>query len=126
MDEEWRILDDWPDFRISNLGRIYSIRRDRLVKASLDEHGYFRVNLSRDRVWKKIRVHRLVALLFVEGYFPGAHVKHKDGDTTNNAFSNLEWVDNGDLASHASRKSKERMPIDDEEEYRAWLRRSES
>jgi hypothetical protein len=41
---------------------------------------------------RPVEVHRLVARAFVPGYFEGATVDHLDGDKTNNAASNLEWV----------------------------------
>ena len=36
--------------------------------------------------------HRLVATCFVDGYFEGAVVNHKDGNTLNNHYTNLEWT----------------------------------
>tara|TARA_R110002126_G_C10066139_1_gene462155 strand:- start:64 stop:408 length:345 start_codon:yes stop_codon:yes gene_type:complete len=38
-----------------------------------------------------IKVHKLVALHFVDGYKEGLQVNHIDEDKTNNHSSNLEW-----------------------------------
>ena len=37
-------------------------------------------------------VHRLVAKYFVDGYFDGAVVNHKDCNKHNNRSTNLEWI----------------------------------
>lgn len=46
-------------------------------------------------------VHRVVALHFVDGYFDGAVVNHKDGNKSNNHYTNLEWVSRSDNNKHA-------------------------
>lgn len=40
---------------------------------------------------KSARVHRLVALAWVDGYFEGAQVDHIDGNRQNNTYTNLRW-----------------------------------
>lgn len=92
MEEEWVDIPDWPDYSISNFGDVLSHRTGKILKTSPDRYGYPSVNLSRYGDWKRIAVHRLVALSFVQGYFEGAEVKHKDGDKQNNHFENLMWV----------------------------------
>lgn len=51
----------------------------------------------------KIRLHRLVAILFVEN--PNGHneVNHKDGNKNNNESSNLEWASRAENMQHAVR-----------------------
>lgn len=43
-----------------------------------------------------VSVHRYVAHAWVNGYFKGAEVNHKDFDRTNNNAENLEWVSHSD------------------------------
>lgn len=100
MEERWKIIEDWPDYKVSDSGLVYSPRRDRLLKTSLNK-GYVVVNLQRDGLWKQVSVHRLVALAFVDGWFEGADVNHIDGDKTNNDYRNLEWVTRGGNVRHA-------------------------
>lgn len=51
-----------------------------------------RVELWKDGVHKTHLVSRLIAITFVDGYFDGATVNHKNGITTDNSASNLEWI----------------------------------
>lgn len=67
-------------------------RRGRILPQRVTCDGYKTVRLSRDANRRQFYVHVLVALAFVDGYFPGAEVNHKDFDRSNNDFSNLEWV----------------------------------
>ena len=39
-----------------------------------------------------IKVHRLVALYYIPTDNKKLEVNHKDGNTKNNSFTNLEWV----------------------------------
>ncbi len=94
--EEWKEIEDYPNYLISNYGRVFNSQRNRIVRGSLDRQGYIRVTLIQKNEYVSQAVHRIVAFAFVEGYFEGAVVRHKDGDESNNAAWNLEWVSNKD------------------------------
>jgi hypothetical protein len=49
----------------------------------------------------KIKVHRIVAKYFCEGYFDGAVVNHKDCNKLNNNADNLEWCTSSYNTRHA-------------------------
>lgn len=55
--------------------------------------GYLRVAIQKDCKPKKMFVHRLVAMNFIENPLNLAEVNHKDGNRLNNHVSNLEWCD---------------------------------
>lgn len=92
MQEEWREIEGWPDYQVSNLGRIWSNKRNRPLNTEGKPYKYTNVVLTGPLGYKSFRVHRLVALAFVDGYFDGAMVNHIDGVTNNNVATNLEWV----------------------------------
>lgn len=46
-------------------------------------------------------IHRLVAKYFCDGYAEGLVVNHKDGNKTNNHYTNLEWVTQSENVKHA-------------------------
>jgi len=48
-----------------------------------------------------LKVHRCVAFEFVDGYFDGAVVNHKDGNKLNNVAENLEWTTQKENMRHA-------------------------
>jgi hypothetical protein len=101
MDQEWTELEDWPGYSISPQGDVFCHRRQKVLKASMSSGGYLRVRLFRDGQWFVRDVHRLLALTFIDGYFEGAVVNHKDGVKTNNDPPNLEWVTGEDNTRHA-------------------------
>jgi len=102
MEEVWKTIVEYPNYMISNLGGVYSCRRDRMLKTSVNGKGYLQVNLENNGYWVTISVHRLVAFEFVDGFFNGAVVNHKDGVKTNCVSWNLEWITQRDNVQHGA------------------------
>lgn len=107
MIEEWREISDWPDYAISNLGRVKrtttygrgiagTIRKPVLVA------GYPAVALTnRDGRRKMLHIHRLVALAFLgDPPSPDFEVNHIDADRLNPRLDNLEWVTKSQNRKH--------------------------
>lgn len=82
-----------------NLGNIYSkdrkirnfIKPGRKLKPSKNSKGYLNVVLCKDGIQKTLKVHRLIALTFLENPNNYLEINHKDENKTNNSVSNLEW-----------------------------------
>ena len=93
MQEIWKDIVGYEGlYQVSNIGRVKSIKRDKILKEQLNERGYLRVSLSKNGKHKTWRVHRLVMITFI-GYVEGKdQVNHIDGDKTNNRLDNLEYV----------------------------------
>ena len=62
------------------------------MKPYKNHKGYLKVGLMKDGVYRKYRVHRLVAEAFIPNPNGCPEVNHIDGNKANNSFSNLEWV----------------------------------
>lgn len=115
MNEIWKEIENYEGYyEVSNLGRVKSVdrfvldtlgrlqhRKGKLKAQTLNQDGYLTVKLSKNGVDEKIAVHILVGKAFVDGYFEGAEINHKDFDRTNNVFTNLEWVTHCDNVSYS-------------------------
>ncbi|MGW3305910.1 HNH endonuclease [Streptomyces sp. NPDC001073] len=87
MNNVWKEHPDFPGYFVSSAGQVRG-RRGRIMKPHTVVGGYQRV-----RAAKKHRlIHVLVAEVFLGPKPEGYQVNHKDGDTSNNAASNLEYV----------------------------------
>ena len=94
---------------VSNFGRLKNIDwKDR--KIGDNGAGYKNVNMTYfvDGVQKskKFYVHRLVASLFCHNPNPEEYIQvnHKDGDKSNNHYSNLEWVSPSSNIKHSHKE----------------------
>lgn len=107
MKEIWKTVIDWPDYDVSNLGRVYNTKTKRMLNTTPHNR---KVVLFDGPEWFSTTLSRLVALVFVPGWFEGAEVGHKDGDKTNNRDWNLEWVTHQEIMrrSYASGAHKPR------------------
>lgn len=95
----WMVIPGLNDeFEAAADGRVRRVKfkgcpyRGRVLKPSLDRNGYPKVavHVAGKRKW--IPVHRLIAVTFLGPRPPGLQIDHIDGDKTNNAASNLEYV----------------------------------
>lgn len=91
---EWRTIEVFPDFKISNTGIIKNFKTGVIITQRL-HGGYYSITLgdSINNTRKIYRVHRLLAIYFIENSDPDKYkiVDHIDGCKTNNDLSNLRW-----------------------------------
>lgn len=74
--EQWKQIPDFPNYLISNMGRIYSGRLNRIDKGTYNEKGYHVIDLSYEKKRKKCRYCRLVAQAFCKGYSAEMEIHH--------------------------------------------------
>lgn len=99
--EIWKTIDDWPNYEVSNLGRVKNKNTGNIMKQTLGRDGrYLSVFLCNKGEENTQRVHRLVANAFL-GKRPGMMVNHIDGNKLNNRVSNLEWCTAKENNNHA-------------------------
>lgn len=100
---EWRPIPGFKGYLVSNEGKVQSRRNHKpiILKPYIDKYGYEVVGLIGDQGRKALKVHRAVALTFLEPIEGKTQVNHKDGVKTNNMLSNLEWVSNSENIIHA-------------------------
>lgn len=94
-------------FYATPFGEVYKLTKNGYEKRGWsNSRNYIHVSTS-DR--KSIKVHRIIAELFIPNPNNLPHVNHINGITTDNRVENLEWVTPGDNQRHAYR-SKLRVP----------------
>lgn len=99
MKEIWKIVADYPRYKVSNFGRVraeIAVRGKRVYPAGLltpflDGKGYPSVNLVDGKRRSRRTVHSLVATAFIGPCPKNKEVCHKDGTRTNCLLSNLRY-----------------------------------
>lgn len=101
--EEWKDLPGWPDYQVSNLGRIKSCRpigrnghrrNWRIMACPLGIDGYRKLTLTREGGYdfrSTARVCKMVATVFHGEPPPGFVTAHINGICTDDRAVNLEW-----------------------------------
>ena len=98
----WKKACGFSNYLCNENGEIYSIKKKKILKGSITNKGYKRVLLTKENgKTVQIRVHRLIAQTFLPNPENKPEVNHKDGNKTNNAVSNLEWVTTKENVQHA-------------------------
>jgi hypothetical protein len=91
MEEQWKQISDFPNYYISSFGNIKNAVSNKLLKPSI-KAGYYGVSLIYNEYRKSLRIHRLVALAFLDNPENKTDVNHKDKNKLNNHINNLEWM----------------------------------
>lgn len=78
-------------YLISDDGKVFSVRSNRLLTLGLSSAGYWRAELNINGKAQKYGVHRLVAEAFIPNPNNYPVVNHKDENPKNNTVDNLEW-----------------------------------
>ena len=95
--EEWKIIEDFDNYSVSNLGNIKRNRDGKLLKFwRHGKYGHQQVGLYKDGKSKKYLVHVLVARAFVPNPSNKPEVCHIDNSLNTNGFldnsaHNLVW-----------------------------------
>lgn len=106
--EIWRDIIGYEGlYQVSNCGRVKSLERtffsgkDGKIKQTYPErylknryaNGYVYVGLSKDGHVRKFKVHRLVAMAFIQNENAKPCIDHINGIRDDNRAENLRWVD---------------------------------
>lgn len=93
MQEIWKDIEGFEGkYKISNLGRVYSIKNDIILKPGYDGKKYSTVSLYNKKKYH-FKIHRLVAKYFIPNPNNYPQINHIDGNKQNNRIDNLEWCD---------------------------------
>ena len=94
MAERWRIIQDFPNYEVSSLGKVRNIKTLKILKPQHNKRGgnYPYVDLRYNGQRDCINIHNLVADNFLGPRPPDTDIHHKDTDRDNPAESNLEYL----------------------------------
>ncbi len=91
-------------FKVSSCGKVFSKRTNRVLKTHITKKGYevFSTRLAgRAGPASLLRVHRLVALTYIDNPENKPYVNHIDSNPLNNNVENLEWCTHRENTNHA-------------------------
>jgi hypothetical protein len=115
--EEWRFIQGFANYEVSDLGRVRNTRSGRILKQYIKGGGgYPSVALSQDGkgAMKYRFVHRLIMIAFVGPVPDAMQVSHKDNDRMNSVLSNLCYEtaseNNQRKKAHGTHQAGERNP----------------
>lgn len=82
-------------------GKIWSYRTNKFLSPSKSKTGYLHVTFTNNGKRYDYRVHRLIAMTFLDNPENKEQVNHIDGNKLNNYLSNLEWCTAEENIEHA-------------------------
>lgn len=89
MIELWKVIPELDMYEISNMGKIKSKRKNKLMNLVEDSDGYLIICLHQNKKQFNKKVHRLIIEAF--NGKSELEVNHKDGNKKNNKLDNLEY-----------------------------------
>ena len=92
MKEIFKVIEEYPEYEVSNHGRIRY--KNKIINESIDQNGYKYFCIYNDAGDKLIdgkRIHRQVANAFLPNINNEQIVKHRDDNKENNNVNNLYY-----------------------------------
>ena len=108
METEYRVLEDYPNYRIYKDGKVENTTSKKILKPRLQgrkNKQYYKVRLYESGKWKDFLNHRLLALLFLPNPCNYSDVDHINLNKLDNRLENLRWC------SHSSNMRNYPIPI---------------
>lgn len=115
MSEEWKDIDGYKGYMVSNLGNIISKEKVWVTgrgtcrhkyqsqMKKVERNGYLYVGFCLNGKSKSLLIHRLVAKAFIPNPQNFPVVNHINGIKGDNRVENLEWLTPGENQKHAFR-----------------------
>ena len=92
--EIWKDIKGYEGlYQISTNGDIKRVwkSKETICKPSLDSNGYKQITLTKNKKRKSYKIHKLVAITFINNKNNYKEINHKDENKLNNNVNNLEW-----------------------------------
>lgn len=89
LEEYFVPVEGYPNYAVSNYGKVINVNKDRYLKEGKDANGYLKVKLYRKGLGRTFYIHRLVAQAFFLMYKDGVEINHLNGFLWDNSVLNL-------------------------------------
>lgn len=99
-------MELYPKYEVSTEGRVRNSKTHYVYTQRLRKDGYLDMDIYYSGERKKMLVHRLVALCYLDNPQNLAEVNHKNKIKTDNRVENLEWVSREQNMSHRNQEEK--------------------
>ena len=96
MEEIFIQVKDYPNYSISNQGRIYSKYKNDFMTNQLSNFGYYRIQLRNKGKYKRWFIHELVLSHFDKEKPKNMECDHINRNRLDNRIENLRWVNRSD------------------------------
>lgn len=103
MIEKWITIEEFPNYKISNLGNVRNINTGKAVATPIHQHGYHCVRLWNKGKTRLMKIYRLIAIHFIPNPDSKREVNHINGNRMDHSIKNLEWVTPSENMKHAFR-----------------------
>jgi hypothetical protein len=102
--EEWRIIPGC-NYQVSSLGRVMN-SSGHLLAFGRDGCGYLQFNIYQEGKRRTLKVHKAVALAFLENPDNKATIDHINRINTDNRVCNLRWASHSEQNYNSVRANK--------------------
>lgn len=89
--EIWKLYEPVPRYEVSNMGRVRHVKDHSIKYSKPDKIGYIYIQYKLNMKKYNLKVHRMVAQVFLNNPEGFPEVNHIDGNKQNNRVDNLEW-----------------------------------
>lgn len=109
MGIKWKDIIGYENlYQVSNTGVVRSLfRYKKELKPNISGSGYASVQLFKNKIGKRMLIHRIVATAFIENPNNFPQVNHIDENKLNNCVNNLEWCSAKTNMNHGTRLKRQ-------------------